>query len=66
MVLASVEPLVSVPLEAMGDIMTKEAMEDTLVTIVLEAMDWVTVYLLVALVEAMADPLEAWVEAIVA
>ena len=42
-------------------------MEDTLVTMVLEAtMIWVTVYLLVALVEAMADPLEAWVEAIVA
>ena len=65
MVLASVEPLVSVPLEATGDIMTKEAMGDTLVTVVLEAMVWVTVYLLVALVEAMADPLEAWVEAIV-
>ena len=40
-------------------------MEDTLVTMVLETMDWVTVCPLVALVEAMADPLEAWVEAIV-
>ena len=41
-------------------------MGDTLVNMVLEAMVRVTVYLLVALVEAMADPLEAWVEAIVA
>ena len=41
-------------------------MGDTLSTVVLEDMVWVTVYLLVALVEAMADPLEAWVEAIVA